>query len=174
MEAAKPDIDNNTVKPQKLRRSGVIEVNLDFCMTCRECEVSCSLFHEDECNPDLSRIRIAYDDFKPDTTSITVCKQCDWPACYFACASLWDDPAVCVDEKTGARFIDPDKCRGCGACLKACPLTPENSVIGQKRIDGKRIYFKCDLCYNRSEGPVCVDVCPGGALRFILAEERKK
>jgi carbon-monoxide dehydrogenase iron sulfur subunit len=155
----------------QLRRSGVIEVDEDLCMTCRECEVACSLYHEDECNPNLSRIRISYDDFTPGPPTITVCKQCDWPACYYACAARWDEPAIVIDEATGARYIDPEKCRGCGACVRACPLTPERSVIGMKK-NHKRIYFKCDLCYDRAEGPVCVGICPGKALKFVPAEER--
>ena len=59
----------DTIKPEKntgiaqLPRSGVIEVDVDLCLTCRECEVACSLYHEDECNPSLSRIRIEFDDF---------------------------------------------------------------------------------------------------------------
>ena len=169
-------IEENIVadKPSKLQRSGVIEVDRDLCMTCRECEVSCSLYHEGECNPSLARIRIKYDDFTPGSPLITVCKQCDWPACYYACAAQWDEPAIFIDKATGARYINPEKCRGCGACVRACPLTPERTVIFSKTIGRKRVYFKCDLCRDRAEGPVCVEVCPGDALRFVPAEERSK
>jgi Fe-S-cluster-containing hydrogenase component 2 len=159
-------------KTPQLQRSGVIEVDENLCLTCRECEVACSLYHESECNPSLSRIRIWYDDFVPGPPAIVVCKQCDWPACYYACASLWDEPAISIDEVTGARYIDPEKCRGCGACMRACPLTPERSVIGLK-VGHKRIYFKCDLCRDRKV-PVCVEICPGKALKFVPAEERSK
>ena len=158
----------------QLQRSGVIEVDEDLCMTCRECEVSCSLYHDGECNPSLSRIRIWYDDFTPGAPSVVVCKQCDWPACYYACASRWDDPAIRIDEATGARYIDPEKCRGCKACMNACPMTPERAVISFKKVGNKRIYFKCDLCRDRAEGPVCVQICPGNALEFVPAEERSK
>ncbi len=161
-------------KLPKLRRSGIIEVDVDLCLTCMECEVSCSLYHEDECNPTLSRIRVYYDDFTPGPPSVIVCKQCDWPACYYACASLWDDSAILIDEATGARYIDPEKCRGCGACVRACPLTPEQAVIGFKKLERGRVYFKCDLCRDRAEGPVCVDICPGKALKFVPADERSK
>ncbi|MFQ6040017.1 MAG: 4Fe-4S dicluster domain-containing protein [Candidatus Poribacteria bacterium] len=168
----------------QLQRSGVIEVDESLCLTCRECEVSCSLYHEDECNPSLSRIRIWFDDFIPGLPSIIVCKQCDWPACYYACASRWDEPAMSIDERTGARYVDAEKCRGCDACMRACPLTPERSVMSFKNVARrkrasaidlfKRVYFKCDLCYSRPEGPVCVEICPGKALTFIPAERRRK
>ena len=166
--------DENAKNIPQLQRSGVIEVYENLCLTCRECEVSCSLYHEDECNPNLSRIRVSYDDFAPVPPSIVVCAQCDWPACYYACTALWDEPAICIDNVTGARYIDSEKCRGCGACLRACPLTQEQPVISFKKVGNKRIYLKCDLCHDRAEGPVCVEICPGDALRFVSAEERSK
>jgi Fe-S-cluster-containing hydrogenase component 2 len=182
------------------QRSGVILADTSLCMTCRECEVACSLSHDGECNPSLSRIHIEYDDFVPRAPSIVVCKQCDWPACYFACAAKWGEPAIRIDADeyiradehirphSGARYIDPSLCRGCGACLKACPLTPERKepareepapeeqappVIGYKAVGRKRVYLKCDLCFTRPEGPACVQICPGNALTFVSAERRK-
>jgi Fe-S-cluster-containing hydrogenase component 2 len=161
-------------KMSQLPRSGVIQVDEHLCLTCRECEVACSLYHENECNPSLSRIQIDFNDFVPGFPDIRVCKQCDWPSCYYACAALWDEPAMAIDEKTGARYVDPDKCRGCGACMRACPLTPERPVIFLKKVGRKRISFKCDLCGDRPEGPVCAQVCPGNALTFVPAEKRRK
>jgi len=166
--------DEFTEKVPQLQGSGTIEVNESLCLTCRECEVSCSLYHEGECNPSLSRIRILFDDFVPGLPSIAMCKQCDWPACYYACASRRDEPAMLIDETTGARYVDSEKCRGCGACMRACPLTPERSVMSFKKVGHRRIYFKCDLCYNRVEGPVCVEICPGKALKFVSAEGGSK
>ena len=158
-------------KIPKLPRSGVIQVNSELCLTCRECEVACSLYHEDECRPSVSRIRLSFDDFTPGIPSLTVCKQCDWPACLYACQSRWDEPAISIDEGTGARVIDPLLCRGCGACVRACPLTPERTVIVAKKVDGKRVYLKCDLCFDRPEGPVCVQICPVGALTYVTRTE---
>ena len=158
----------------QVQRSGVIEVDPNLCLTCRECEVACSLYHEHECNPSLSRIRVEYDDFVPGLPSIIVCKQCEWPACLYACAFRWDESSIWIDEASGARYIDPDKCRGCDSCLRACPLTPERSVIGFKAVERKRVYFKCDLCCDRAEGPVCVQICPGKALAYVSAEERRR
>ena len=160
--------------PEKPRRSGVIQIDRHACLTCRECEVACSLVHEGECNPELSRIRIDFDDFVPGFPDIRVCKQCEWPACYYACAEKWDEPAIKIDPDTGARYVDPDICRGCGACMRACPLTPERSVMNFKKVGRKRIYLKCDLCRGREDGPVCVEICPGNALTFVPAEERRR
>ena len=155
-------------------KSGVIVADTNLCLACRECEVACSLFHESECNPHLSRIHIDFDDFTPGLPTITVCKQCDWPACYFACAAQWEEPAIFIDEKTGARVINPELCRGCGACVRACPLMPERTVISAKKVVKRRIYLKCDLCYNREAGPICVEVCPGEALTYVPAKKNRK
>jgi len=159
------------VKPQ---RSGVIQFDDKVCLACRECEVACSLSHEDECNPELARVRIDFNDFVPGCPDARVCKQCDWPACHFACVEKWgDEPALKIDPATGARYVDASKCRGCGACAKACPLTPERPVMAYKNVGRKRVYFKCDLCKDRAEGPICVQVCPGQALTYIPAEKRR-
>ena len=99
----------------KLQRSGVIQVDVKRCLACRECEVACSLYHEQECNPALSRIQVDFDDYVPGFPDIRVCKQCDYPACLYACAARWDEPALKVDPVTGARYIDRDLCRGCTA-----------------------------------------------------------
>ena len=157
----------------KLPRSGVIEVDRNICLTCRECEVACSLYQEGECNPELSRVRVDFDDFVPGFPEIRVCKQCDWPACVYACAAILEESAIRIDQATGARFIDESRCIGCGVCLRACPLTPEMQVIYYKTVGRKRLYFKCDLCKDRPRGPVCVEACPSGALSFILAEKRR-
>ncbi|MFH1085947.1 MAG: 4Fe-4S dicluster domain-containing protein [Chloroflexota bacterium] len=157
----------------KVQRSGVIRFDEAQCLTCRECEVACSLSHEGECNPELSRIRIDFNDFVPGLPDGRVCKQCDWPACYYACAARWEVPAMRIGERAGARYVDPELCRGCASCLRACPLTPERVVIAFKTVGRKRIYFKCDLCKDRAEGPVCVAICPGHALTYVPAEERK-
>lgn len=143
-----------------------------ICLECRECEVACSLYHEGECNPHLSRIHVIFDDFVPRFPTHDICQQCDKPECYYACISVCDKLAMYIDEKTGARVIDESKCTGCGACAEACPFMPKKLMIGCKEIDGRKIFFKCDLCKDRAEGPICVEVCPPGALKFIPASER--
>jgi Fe-S-cluster-containing hydrogenase component 2 len=156
-----------------VQRAGVVQTDVKRCLVCRECEVVCSLAHESECNPELSRIRIDANDFVAGLPDIRVCKQCDWPACYYACVGKWGESAIRIDERTGARYVDESLCRACGACARACPLTPERLVIFDKKVGKKRIRFKCDLCKDRPEGPLCVEICPGKALTFIPATERR-
>jgi Fe-S-cluster-containing hydrogenase component 2 len=47
-------------------------------------------------------------------------------------------------------------------------------VINYKMVNGKRVYFMCDLCKDRTEGPLCVEICPGEALTFVPAKKRGK
>lgn len=152
-------------KPQ---RSGVIVVNKDLCSGCGICELACSLYHEGQCNPSLSRIDVEKIflslEFEPH-----VCIQCDWPSCYFECPT----GAIKIDPKTGARYIDEDDCVGCGKCAEACPLMPKSEIIRYKTYQKKKIYFKCDLCKDREEGPVCVEMCPRNALSFVPMEDRR-
>lgn len=173
MTTGQPDATVRTFVA-KLPRSGVIQVDGQRCLACRECEVACSLQHHGECNPALSAVQIDANDYVPGFPEIRVCRQCDWPACLYACAAHWEDPALTVASGTGARVIDPAKCRGCGDCSRACPLTPEHPVIGKMRVEGKVKYLKCDLCFDRPEGPACVAMCPGGALTYVRAEERRR
>lgn len=174
-EEALASVGKTSSRPISARvpRSGVIETNQALCLTCRECEVACSLYHELECNPHLSSIQIDFDDFHPGLPDLRVCKQCDYPACYYACLARNSDPAFAIDPSTGARYIQASKCTGCGACLKACPLTPERPVLIAKRVGRKKIYLKCDLCKDRAQGPLCVQVCPAGALSYTPATTRR-
>ncbi|MGQ9781244.1 MAG: 4Fe-4S dicluster domain-containing protein [Nitrososphaeria archaeon] len=99
------------------------------------------------------------------------CRQCDYPECYWACPKR--DRALCIDEVTGARYINAGECVGCKSCIGACPLTPPRISFDPL----KKVSLKCDLCKDRLGGPACVEVCPsvgaGKALTFVGREERK-
>lgn len=146
---------------KKLQVSDRLEVNNDLCSGCGICELACSLYNEDICKPTWSRIKVKKKflllEYNPQ-----VCTQCEWPSCYYECPV----GAVKVDLNTGARYIQADKCIGCGKCEKACPLMPNINVIGFKRIGKKKVYFKCDLCKDRKNGPLCVEMCPRNALSY--------
>lgn len=165
--------EGKAIRDRRPPRSGVIEIDVSRCLACRECEVVCSLAHLGECRPEWSHIQVFFDDFYGGLPEIRVCKQCDFAACYEACADRWDEPAIVIDPESGARYVDAERCRGCGACVRACPLTPERQVIHVRRVGRRRVAFKCDLCRDREEGPLCVEICPGGALTFVRAEDRR-
>lgn len=72
---------------------------------------------------------------------------------------------MCIDEETGARYINEDECMRCGKCARACPFTP--SLIWVREEDEKKIYYTCDLCRGRKSGPICVERCPRSALTYV-------
>lgn len=132
---------------------GRIIHNPDLCSGCRTCEVVCSTYHEGISSPILSRIQYEKFEMGGYITNIFLCKQCDGPECLYACPT----GALHVDEKTGARVVDPDVCIGCQMCIAACPVVPPR--VRFNKTTNKA--FKCDLCGG---DPQCVKFCPIGGL----------
>jgi carbon-monoxide dehydrogenase iron sulfur subunit len=144
-----------------LQSAGHLRVNKRFCSGCGLCEIACTLFHDGSCQPSLARLFVEKDHLNLRYLP-HVCAQCRNPACYEACSH----EAVKIDDRTGARYIDTDRCSGCGDCTTACPLMPEGEVLRKIEQGGRIIYIKCDLCRERSEGPICVEICPREALTY--------
>jgi Fe-S-cluster-containing hydrogenase component 2 len=154
--------------PATVMKSGRIIHDPGLCRGCRICETACSITHEGACGAHLSRIHVVPDDLALEFPAF-VCKQCDYPGCYYACPRR--DEALRIDAETGARYIDRDKCARCGSCEKACHYAP--SLIWVRYEASKNEYYKCDLCIGREEGPFCVEVCPRGALSYDDGGNRK-
>lgn len=151
----------------EIQKSGVIFHDPKFCRGCGLCELVCALYHKEVSNPALSGIRILNDRFE-FKWSAEICYQCDQPNCHLYCPT----GAMKIDPKTGARFVDESLCNGCGICINLCPYTEEKNVIRLVTINRKTIALKCDLCRDRPEGPICVEYCTRGALRYIPADIR--
>jgi Fe-S-cluster-containing dehydrogenase component len=124
--------------------------------------MACAIAHEGQARPAVSRINIRFDEFAVvDPVTGSICFQCVDAACREACPV----DAISRDEATGALVIQEDLCIGCMNCRDACEwdipkLHPDSHVA-----------IKCDLCYDRASGPVCVQVCPlkGKALQHVVA-----
>ena len=149
----------------------VLVANKAQCTGCQRCEMNCTLANDGDCHPYMSRIRVRdvvnygseidankavgggmFGDWSvlPET-----CKQCADPACLNACPMK----AIYVEEGTGIRKIDEEKCVGCGACVAACPWK-------MPRIDVEtRKSTKCVGC------GACVAGCPTSALKMVLWED---
>ncbi len=144
-------------------RSKHIVLDGEACGGCLTCELACSGRHFDgECNRQLSAIRIDADmlDYHFD---ISVCQQCRSASCVSACRK----DALYFDEKTGARYVDKDKCIGCGACVKACPYARDKvPPIRKEVVNGKKVIVKCDLCHGYEDGPLCMAICPKQAIHL--------
>jgi Fe-S-cluster-containing dehydrogenase component len=151
---------------------GMLVTDSTRCVGCKLCELACTEYNEGLSQPTLARVKISRNyNFGPRGQQAgfnrgmgeygnlrlvqDVCLQCPHPV---PCATACPFHAIVLDQKTGARIVDPDKCRGCKTCQRACPweMTTFNKAAGKAS--------KCFLCNGT---PECVAVCPTGALRFV-------
>ena len=59
-----------------------------------------------------------------------------------------------------AMFIDPDSCTACDDCRPICPT---------KAIKKGKVFYTieaaiCTECEGENDSPMCVNVCPSGAI----------
>jgi protein NrfC len=153
--------------------AGYIVYDSRLCLGCQSCMFACSMTHEGEANPSVSRIQIIRD--APSFTKypydivMSVCRQCVSPLCVQNCPT----GACHVDAANGnVRLIDEQKCIGCKRCINSCPQRPHRPVWNA----AKKKSTKCDLCINapywsRQGGPngtpACVTNCPAKALKLV-------
>jgi|LSQX01.2.fsa_nt_gb carbon-monoxide dehydrogenase iron sulfur subunit len=128
-----------------------------LCTACRICANACAVVHEGVANPRLGRITIRRNAFERYEFQ-ELCRHCEDAPCEDACM------VGCIekDDETGIVTND-DRCVGCWMCVMVCPYG------GIKRDVVKQMAIKCDQCKDIGD-PVCVKVCPTGALVY---EERE-
>jgi protein NrfC len=168
--AALPQATANVSHPAS---TGYIVYDSRLCLGCQSCMFACSMTHEGEANPSLSRIQIVRD--APSFTKypydvvMSVCRQCVSPLCVQNCPV----GACHVDAANGnIRRIDQSKCIGCQMCIQSCPQRPHRTVWNPV----KNKSTKCDLCadapyWSQKGGPggkqACVETCPAKALKLV-------
>jgi Fe-S-cluster-containing hydrogenase component 2 len=127
--------------------------HFDRCSGCSICQLVCSERLLGGYNPHRAVLRVDHQRENLYHFPV-VCHQCGNAYCLNVCPT----GAISLEERTGAKVIDPDKCIGCGTCARYCPL-------GVIRIDPEsRKSLKCDLCGG---DPLCVKACPAGALELV-------
>jgi carbon-monoxide dehydrogenase iron sulfur subunit len=129
-----------------------IHADPSLCRDCQACTLACSLYHEGACHPSLARLAVTKD-MAAYAFHITICQHCDPPACMAACPA----DAMWMDGR-GVVLIDDEACIRCEACASSCP----HGAISYHTAEDR--YLKCDLCAGREGGPLCVVLCPVGAL----------
>lgn len=162
------------------RAAYMIDADIEKCIGCQMCMIDCAAHHADE-----NKLPISYPkgwDLLPESRLFVdlngafpvplLCKHCENAPCATVCPT----GAIRVDEKNGFKILSKDKCIGCRSCLLACPF----GLVSMDN-EGKAAQ-KCDMCMERLErgiDPVCVLVCPRGALSVqpvapSMDEVRKK
>jgi carbon-monoxide dehydrogenase iron sulfur subunit len=126
------------------------------CVGCLQCEMICSITHNNAFAPWLSKVHIKRNERTLECWPI-ICRQCKNAKCEAACPVQ----AIRMNE-SNTLVVQSDECIGCKACVEACPF-------GAMFFDNeKNVAFKCDLCNGK---PQCVSVCPANVL---LYKERVK
>ena len=123
LTACAPLATKTTTQPtlEGIPISARIVHNPNLCAGCGVCGLMCAFYHEKEYGHSLARNALVRDPFNA-AYIFHVCQQCTSPNCYFACPKK--DAALCVDDKTGVKYVNTAECLGCGSCSSACPFTP--------------------------------------------------
>lgn len=173
-----------TTLPASTERKLGLVIDLDTCVGCHACVISCKEWNTGGYGAPLSDTDAYGSD--PSGTFLNrvhtyEVKPKDAPArvTHFPKSCLHCEDAPCVTVcPTGASFkrsedgivlVHEDWCIGCGLCAWACPY-------GAREMDGvEKVMKKCTLCVDRiynenipeeDRVPSCVRTCPAGARHF--------
>jgi Fe-S-cluster-containing dehydrogenase component len=137
-----------------------IVVNLDKCIGCRACEVTCKNENGIALGEHWNKVLEVVND--KDTYPYveqyflpTMCQQCEDAPCVHVCPT-----GASYRNDNGVVLINKSVCIGCKYCMMACPygVRAWNSTY--------RCVEKCTLCQQLTtigELPMCVRICAGEA-----------
>jgi carbon-monoxide dehydrogenase iron sulfur subunit len=152
----KPQNPAPTTAPGK-KMHKILVIDPRRCVGCEICESVCSMVHDKEFNPLNSRIQRVR--IEPIINNAMNCQSCFDPDCVKSCQLN----ALSKDSDSGIIKVDPNKCDGCSACVRACPFGAINVHTKIRKA------FVCDLCKDYPE-PQCVAYCPKGAIFVELID----
>jgi carbon-monoxide dehydrogenase iron sulfur subunit len=166
------EIVQKALERQRTQAQYTVAVEIDKCIGCQMCMIDCAAHHaatEDlpvvypQSWKLLSQSRLFVDLEGPQPVPL-LCKQCETAPCATVCPT----GSIEIDETHGFKIVDKELCIGCRSCQLACPF----GLISMDR-EGK-VAQKCDMCLERVKEdiePVCVQICPRGALSLKRVEE---
>lgn len=173
-----------TQLPETTDRKLGLVIDLDTCVGCHACVISCKewntggygapLADTDAYGGDPSGTflnRVHTFEVKPENKPAMVthfpksCLHCEDAPCVTVCPT----GASFKRSEDGIVLVHEDYCIGCGLCAWACPY-------GAREMDGvEKVMKKCTLCVDRiyndnipeeDRVPSCVRTCPAGARHF--------
>ena len=171
-----------SLPPPTDKKLGLV-IDLDICVGCHACAVSCKEWNTSGASAPLTDIepygadahgvwlnRIHSFEVDDGADGMTVnfprsCLHCEEPDCVTVCPT----GASYKRAEDGIVLVNPDTCIGCKLCSWACPY-------GAREYDSDHgVMKKCTLCVDRVYNetldpadrlPACVRACPTGARHF--------
>ena len=158
--------------------SKVFVIDVAKCNGCYNCQLACKDEHVGndwspyaKPQPEIGQFWVKLEDHVRGTIPkvkvhyvAKLCNHCEKPACIESCGA-----SAIYKRDDGLVIIDPDKCKGCGACAKACPY---DVIYFNKEL---KISQQCTGCAHLLDVgyklPRCVENCPTDAMRFGEEEE---
>lgn len=146
-----------------------------LCGACRRCAITCSALRAG--GPGSARALVDADRsyqtevFDGPYWHAETCRMCPElyvdgamtePTCVAVCPVGAAQIAPLGHPRYGdsqVRVIDPERCIGCGRCVRSCPH--DHPLLADHRAR------KCDLCIGHYDTPPCVDACPASALQLL-------
>ncbi|WP_323036618.1 4Fe-4S dicluster domain-containing protein [Pararhodobacter sp.] len=173
-----------TALPATTERKLGLVIDLDTCVGCHACVVSCKGWNTENYGAPLSDMdayganpvgtflnRVhSYEVSAPDAPPMVVhfpksCLHCEDAPCVTVCPT----GASYKRTEDGIVLVNEQDCIGCGLCAWACPY-------GAREMDALAgVMKKCTLCVDRiynenlpeiDREPACVRTCPAGARHF--------
>ena len=170
--------------PEKTQKKLGLAIDLDTCVGCHACVISCKEWNTSNYGEPLSDIdpygkdpvgsflnRVHTFEAKLADNAAQIihfpksCLHCDEAPCVTVCPT----GASYKREEDGIVLVNEDWCIGCGLCAWACPY-------GAREMDEVAgVMKKCTLCVDRiynenlaeeDREPACVRSCPAGARHF--------
>jgi len=169
--------------PKTTQKKLGLVTDLDICVGCQACAVSCkewnagghsapltdlNAYSKDPMGVWFNRVHVYEADNGEQTQTVNFprsCLHCEQPACVTVCPT----GASYKREEDGIVLVNPDTCIGCKLCSWACPY-------GAREFDtDDGVMKKCTLCVDRiynenivesERQPACVMACPTGARHF--------
>lgn len=173
-----------TTLPQSTEKKLGLVIDLDTCVGCHACVISCKGWNTENYGAPLSdqnpygdepmgtflnRVH-SYEVTSPGESAKTVhfpksCLHCENAPCVTVCPT----GASYKRQEDGIVLVNEKDCIGCGLCAWACPY-------GARELDqAEGVMKKCTLCVDRiynenlpevDRTPACVRTCPAGARHF--------